>query len=248
MKPNIPVCWFRIINNRMVKSPSTLVHSIRYHNSVGAAVKESANADNVEREDKDAQSNHGHDDIRLKILECSLQHVNRLGWHDDAITQAIADLHLPPMSQGILERGPVDLLEYFLTQKRIQVRKVMSSNQSQTSDTQSSSIPTSTDPLYKAISSHLDIIKPYIHTWPSAMALLADPRHIDITVTLAYDVVNDLCEFSGIESSRFDWYSERALLLMVYSSTELYMLTDKSENLDETKYEQLFRFPIPTEF
>ena len=49
------------------------------------------------------------------------------------------------------------------------------------------------------------------------------------------DTVDDICHLAGMNSSRLDWYTDRALILLVFATTEMYMLTDYSENMKETK-------------
>jgi len=89
--------------------------------------------------------------------------------------------------------------------------------------------------LQVAIEAHIDYIYPYAHTWTSALATFADPSQASYAVTTAMQLADDIVSMSDIQASRGDWYTERLLATMLYSSTELFMLTDTSENLQETK-------------
>ena len=89
--------------------------------------------------------------------------------------------------------------------------------------------------LQAAIEAHIDYIYPYAHTWPSALATFADPSQVSYAVTTAMQLADDIVSMSEIQASRGDWYTERLLATMLYSSTELFMLTDTSENLQDTK-------------
>ena len=89
--------------------------------------------------------------------------------------------------------------------------------------------------LQVAIEAHIDYIYPYAHTWPSALATFADPSQASYAVTTAMQLADDIVSMSDIQASRGDWYTERLLATMLYSSTELFMLTDTSENLQDTK-------------
>lgn len=67
------------------------------------------------------------------------------------------------------------------------------------------------------------------------MALLAEPNNVATSLELMTNTIDDICVLTNIKTSRLDWYYERSLLLFVFSSTELYMLTDKSSDLSDTK-------------
>ena len=81
---------------------------------------------------------------------------------------------------------------------------------------------------------HLDYIAPYLSSWPKALALLAEPSQIPNTMNLMTETADDICHYAGMKSSRMDWYSDRGLVLVVFCSTELYMLTDYSEKMQDT--------------
>lgn len=177
--------------------------------------------------------------LKFQILKESLKHVNSHGWKSEAISQAINDLKLPPLTHGVIDRGPIELVEFFINEKRQHVQEVME-NRNFSIDSNKNSNSRSeddilSDSIYLAICTHIDFTSPFIRQWAGAMALVMDPRHLDISLPIAYSVIDDLCHLSGLKTSRFDWYTERALLLLVYSSTEFYMLTDNSEDLTETK-------------
>lgn len=67
------------------------------------------------------------------------------------------------------------------------------------------------------------------------MVLPTEPTQLNQTLEIMIDTVDDICHLAGMNSSRLDWYSDRALILLVFATTEMYMLTDYSENMKETK-------------
>lgn len=160
------------------------------------------------------------------ILEASLEHVHVAGWSDESIIRGIHHLGLSPMMYTSIEGGSLSLVHYFLRKKRDFVRTQMLARLSS---------PPSTNPdyIYETICHHLDYMKSYRNTWPSAVAQLVEsgPRSFPLMI----DITDDICEFSDIRAARLDWYSERALLVSVYGLTELYMLTDESDDLADTK-------------
>lgn len=191
--------------------------------------------------------------VKQQILAEALNNVPVWGWSEESIAYAVQKLGLPALSHRIVERGSAELVEYFLNHKRQEVAFVVDSQfniaaekdsefeSSSASDTdeqehEKSSV-TSDSRLIVAISAHMDMIAPYRNSWPSAIAcLLAAPTtQMPYTLKTLWILADDLSEYAGIEASRLDWYTERLLLLGLYCTTELYMLTDSSENLRETK-------------
>ena len=171
-------------------------------------------------------------DLKRELLDRALNHVAKLGWSDLALAQAATDLGLTPMSSTMVSRGAVELVEHFLGKKREQVSKTMSEMLS----TQPPGPPlTQSEILYFAVEAHIDFIQPIRQTWPTALALLVSPQNIPHTLVHMGEVTSDLCDFLGIRAARLDWYAERGLLSAVYCFTELYLLTDSSADLQETK-------------
>jgi ubiquinone biosynthesis protein COQ9 len=48
------------------------------------------------------------------------------------------------------------------------------------------------------------------------------------------DDLSFLC-YPNLNATRGDWYTHRAFLLSFYGTSELYMLTDSSDKLEDTK-------------
>jgi ubiquinone biosynthesis protein COQ9 len=170
--------------------------------------------------------------LKRELLDRALSHVASLGWSDVALAQAATDLGLTPMSSTMISRGAVELVEHFLGKKREQVSKTMSELLS----TPPPGPPlTQSEILYHAVETHINFIQPIRQTWPAALALLVAPQNIPYTLVHMEEMTGDLCDFLDIRAARIDWYTERGLLSAVYCSTELYLLTDSSADLEETR-------------
>ncbi len=193
-----------------------------------------------------------HDDqVRDKILSTSMKHVNQHGWSSESIALGVQENGLPTMSHTVIEKGPVELVEYFLNLKRKHVYDVITTyiddqkNLKYAAEIEGENTPRfgndcnamdKDELIIRAVECHLNYIQPYLHNWSSALALLVDPNHLSLTTMKpAFEVVDDFCHFLDIRTSRMDWYTERAMLGFLYSSTEMYMLTDTSEGLADTK-------------
>jgi rpsU-divergently transcribed protein len=72
-------------------------------------------------------------------------------------------------------------------------------------------------------------------TWPAALALLAHPLNLPSSLSQLNDISGDLCDAARISPTRLDWYSERLMLASVFVSSEMFFLTDDSEDLKDTR-------------
>eukprot|EP01130_Rhizamoeba_saxonica_P002555 TRINITY_DN1233_c0_g1_i2.p1 TRINITY_DN1233_c0_g1~~TRINITY_DN1233_c0_g1_i2.p1 ORF type:complete len:194 (-),score=46.15 TRINITY_DN1233_c0_g1_i2:7-588(-) len=80
----------------------------------------------------------------------------------------------------------------------------------------------------------LEYIIPYINRWPEAMAILADPVNVSTSIKSLALLVDEIAYLSGDRSTDHNWYIQRGVLTGVFTSTELYMLSDRSENFKDT--------------
>eukprot|EP01041_Mallomonas_annulata_P001493 gene1493-2875_t len=166
--------------------------------------------------------------IREKILSYSINHVKECGWSDLALAMGTKDAGLPSTSHTIFGRGAVELVEYFMLKKRQDVMKKL--------ETISSDLP-GPERLQLFMEAHLDYLEPYISSWPSALALIADPSPSQIphSIDNAILLSDDFCKVADLKTSKLDWYMERGALLSIYCSSELYMITDTSDGFTDTK-------------
>lgn len=175
------------------------------------------------------------DEIRYTILQTALSNVPLLGWTDDALAKAMRDVGYDSLSHKMIASGPVDLVTHFMTKKREHVSELLSKKYALVGLEDDGSQSNTNEVVNDAIEMHLDYIAPYLSSWPKALALLAEPSQIPSTIQLMTDTADDICHYAGLRSSRMDWYSDRGLVLVVFCTTELYMLTDYSENMQDTR-------------
>jgi len=80
----------------------------------------------------------------------------------------------------------------------------------------------------------LEMVLPYIDTWPQAMAVGALPQNCVQTMKLNAALMDIIWHHVGDQTQSLEWYSKRAALGAVYAATELHLLTDKSEGHQAT--------------
>eukprot|EP01031_Cornospumella_fuschlensis_P037690 gene37690-45789_t len=176
-------------------------------------------------------------DIREQLLTKALEYVKDHGWSEVCLSMAAKDLNLPPLAHRIVEKGATDLVCAFLDRKLLHVstemEKLKAVKQQENQQTQQTHDVGGS--MIAAIELHLEYIHPYKQTLPEAMAICIEPHALPYTLPLIFRTADDLCHFSDIRTSSSDWYTERLLTVALYTSTELYYLTDSSPDFQETK-------------
>eukprot|EP01006_Ploeotia_vitrea_P041717 TRINITY_DN66564_c13_g5_i1.p1 TRINITY_DN66564_c13_g5~~TRINITY_DN66564_c13_g5_i1.p1 ORF type:complete len:339 (-),score=140.45 TRINITY_DN66564_c13_g5_i1:43-1059(-) len=184
--------------------------------------KQHEQQEEVEREEEEEL------ELREAVLRKSLELVGAHGWTEATIDKAVAELGLSPASAGVLQRGPVEVVEYFIRDcnDRLSAKLRDSADIMRNMRT--------VDKLKTAIRIRLDMQSKYAHNWHQAMALGALPQNAGHTLHNIAEMVDEIWHVSGDRSADMNWYTKRALLAGVYAATELYMLTDKSDGFEST--------------
>jgi ubiquinone biosynthesis protein COQ9 len=77
--------------------------------------------------------------------------------------------------------------------------------------------------------------KEVIGRWQEALALLAQPTNIPLSLSTLAALSDELWFLAGDASVDTSWYTKRASLSSIYAASELFMTTDKSEGFKETR-------------
>jgi ubiquinone biosynthesis protein COQ9 len=91
-----------------------------------------------------------------------------------------------------------------------------------------------TDRLKTAVRVRLRLQAPYAASWAQAMALGALPANLPNTLRAQAELVDEMWHLADDRSTDVSWYTKRLVLGGVYSSTELFMLTDRSPDFADT--------------
>lgn len=175
------------------------------------------------------------EDTRERTLGLALGYVEKCGWTNEALVNGARDANLSAMQIGALEIAPIDIVYHFLNRKRLRVQElIMDENTDKIERTFNYK-------LYQSITFHIEYLKPYKTSWPAAIALLLDPRYAFSSLSILLETINDLCSFADTKATQMDWYSERLLITMLYSATEMYMLTDDSDDHVDTRYARVLQ-------
>lgn len=168
---------------------------------------------------------------KLAILDCSLKHVHQFGWTQDTIHAAVEELGLHTSAHAVVDRGVYDLVEHFTNRRREYVISTVSQLPAMT-------LPDSDKPVDRiqaALDAHISFVQPYLKSWPSALAIMAEPALWTSTSSSLLGIADDMCLLEDVKAFRIDWYSERILAVYLFASTEVYMLADSSHELSDTR-------------
>ncbi|KAG2319718.1 hypothetical protein Bca52824_012931 [Brassica carinata] len=184
---------------------------------------------------------------QARVLSASLRHVARLGWTEEAMTAGSRDVGVSPSIVGSFSRREAALVEYFMDEcLQLLIDRVDSGLDLQ------NLIPS--ERISKLIRIRLEMQVPYISKWPQALSiqvsfragslcfvislyayilmfrihLQAHPVNVPTSFKQRAMLVDEIWHTVGDGASDLDWYVKRTVLGGVYSTTEIYMLTDDS--------------------
>ncbi|KAA0175842.1 hypothetical protein FNF27_02563 [Cafeteria roenbergensis] len=167
-------------------------------------------------------------DPELAILDEALDYVEEHGWTRAAISAGAQKLGYPPLSHGMFEKGDFALVRHAM-------RRATEAMASQL-EAMPLEAMTGDERIIAGVRARLEHLAPFVSSgsWAKAMALGALPQHALDTSTELGVTVDELWYLAGDRSADASWYSRRGLLLGVFASTELYMLSDTSEGFSDT--------------
>ncbi|GFY98536.1 hypothetical protein Acr_12g0010770 [Actinidia rufa] len=161
------------------------------------------------------------------VLSASLRHVPNLGWTEAAMIAGAREAGVSPSIIGSFPGKEAALVEFFmddclqLLMDRIDLendlRNLMPSGRIST-----------------LVRIRLEMQAPFISKWPQALSIQAQPQNITRSFKQRAILVDEIWHAAGDEASDVDWYAKRAALGAIYSTTEVYMLTDKSTDFRDT--------------
>ena len=162
------------------------------------------------------------------ILDALLPIIPFEGWTARAFTQALQSCNLDEFTAyRTFPKGVADAADYFV--KRADQR-MLDELATQTFDT-----PSITKKVSTAILTRLKQNLPYREAVRRALAFYALPNHATQGLVNLYQTVDAIWYFAGDTATDFNFYTKRAMLAGVYSTTLLFWLNDKSENQKDTE-------------
>ncbi|OIV99712.1 hypothetical protein TanjilG_26050 [Lupinus angustifolius] len=166
-------------------------------------------------------------DEQSRVLQASLPYVIKLGWTEAALIAGARDVGLSPSIIGSLSRKEAALVEFFMDDCLQKLMDRIDSDEGLKNLTPS-------DCISKLIRIRMEMQAPYISTWPQALSIQAQPVNIPTSFKQRATLIDEIWHAAGDNTSDIDWYAKRTVLGGIYSTTEIYMLTDSSPDFRDT--------------
>lgn len=166
-------------------------------------------------------------DEQAKVLQGSLRHVNRLGWTESAMMAGAREVGVSPSIVGSFSRKEAALVEYFMDECLERLIDII-----ETDVELKNLIPS--ERILKLVRLRLEMQAPYISKWAQALSIQVLPTNLTTSFKQRAGLVDEIWHAAGDESSDLDWYVKRSVLGGIYSTTEVYMLTDNSPDFRDT--------------
>ncbi|XP_014359507.2 ubiquinone biosynthesis protein COQ9, mitochondrial [Papilio machaon] len=169
--------------------------------------------------------------VKDSILSKSLDFVPKFGWSVESLSHGAEAAGYPGITHGLFPNGGGDLVHYFNVKCNEELVQQMKSWPKE--DLKNMKVPVQL--IENAIMTRLLMIQPYKSTWPKAMAIQALPNNVPNSLATLLSLVDDICYHSGDRSVDFNWYIRRVGLAGIYKASELFFLTDNSQDAAGTR-------------
>jgi len=169
------------------------------------------------------------EDVKGKILDAALNHVQEYGWTKDTLAIGAESLGYPGISHGLFPKGGVELVHHFYRQCNVRLAAELEHDPHRDGTKQH-------EFLRDAVEKRLRMNEDYVITgrWIEALGIMALPPNAPSSLQHFAHLMDDMWHYAGDTSVDFSWYAKRAALAGVYKSTELSMIQDKSPDFEDT--------------
>lgn len=175
------------------------------------------------------QGGAGYEEEQEKVLRASLLHVPRMGWSESAMVAGARDVGVSPAIVGAFPRKEAALVEFFMDDCLQQLIDRIDAGEGE----QLKNLILS-ERLAKLVRMRLEMQAPYISKWPQALSIQSQPANVSTSLKQRAVLVDEIWHAAGDSGSDIDWYVKRTILGGIYSTSEVYMLTDKSPEFRDT--------------
>jgi len=164
---------------------------------------------------------------RDRLLEAALAHIPFDGWSRRSLRAAAADAGLEPgLARRLFPRGGDDLLVHL---ERWADRQMMARVDSEALQ----SLPIR-ERIARLVRARLEVLSPHREALRRATAARLLPGNALASAASLWHTVDLMWALAGDRADDFSFYTKRSLLAAVWSSTFLFWLDDRSDDLEAT--------------
>ena len=164
---------------------------------------------------------------RASLLDAALRHVPFDGWTWTAIDAGARDLKLAPgEAQRLFPGGPQELIRAFSAEADRTMLETLEGFDLAAMKVREK-VAAGVRARLEAVAAHREAVR-------SGLSYFALPLNAAAGLTCLYRTVDAIWYAAGDKATDYNFYTKRALLAGVYSSTLLFWLNDKSEDSSAT--------------
>jgi len=166
-------------------------------------------------------------DVRRAVCDEALSRVEALGWSDALLAQSgqAAGVDVAMVRLAFPE-GAKDVLQYASQEQDLALIRLL-----QNTDLQDMKIR---ERITFAVRARIENISDHKASVRRTLTFLSLPQNAALGAKLLYGTLDSIWHGIGDTSTDFNFYTKRATLAGVYSSTVLFWLSDESEDCAET--------------
>lgn len=170
--------------------------------------------------------------LKQAILNESMKLIPFEGWSITAMREASIACNLDENFHKILfPLGPIELFTFFIEQLDFEMKKELEKLPLKEMKVK--------EKIFQAIRIRLSLSLPYKFALKRAISFLLLPQNLTQSCKLNWRTADVIWAAIGDTSTDFNYYTKRAILGAVYSSTLLFWVNDHSEN--QVKTEEFLR-------
>jgi len=167
------------------------------------------------------------DELKAAVLDAALKRAPDEGFTDAMLTAAGKDAGAAAeMVLHLFPQGPASLVEFFSEQSDAVMERAFAEKNLTEMKVR--------ERISAAVLARIDAIRPHKEAARRAAAFLLMPAHAALGMKLLYQTVDAMWRGAGDTSTDFNFYTKRAILSAVYSSTLMRWFNDASENESTT--------------
>jgi ubiquinone biosynthesis protein COQ9 len=164
---------------------------------------------------------------KAAVLKAALVHAAEDGFSERTLTRAATDSGIGcEMMLHLFPDGPASLVAYYSAQTDAEMEKRLGARKLADMKVR--------ERIATAVLARLAVLKPHKESARRAAAFLMMPANAALALTLLYRTVDAMWRSAGDTSTDFNFYTKRAILAGVYSTTLMRWFTDKTEDESET--------------
>ncbi|KAK9478241.1 ubiquinone biosynthesis protein COQ9 [Lipomyces japonicus] len=162
-----------------------------------------------------------------KILSSALSNVPNHGFVKQSLVQGCRDAGYGDTTHAVFQGGVFDLIKYHLYVQRHKLALLKPAIDEQEGKNVEKRIRRY---CVERLKGNQDLIS----KWPEALAVMGLPSNVPESVLELGKLADEIWFLVDDKDSDITWYTKRATLSAIYSSTELFMTQDKSPNFEKT--------------